>query len=480
MYHLDEEITDLLRQIDEQYQSVQDEPMNEEPLADEARLSEEQPTRPQVHVYIMQHSLEEQLAALLARVRDADTAEEARAGEATPLHDMSSPVVSTKQAPRRWWMLPCVLLALMVVLGSSVYVVLLNPFAQSNATVTIVPQVKTISMTTTLTLTPHTATNATDLTDRVLPRVSMTQVGTVQTTGTGHQSAQAAHGIITFYNAAPFAQPIVAGTLLTGTDGVQVVTDADILIPAGNFVTNGQMTVAAHAVVIGPIGNIRANDIYGACCRLNVFVVSSAFTGGQDARTFPMVAQRDLDTETATHKASLFESVTAALQAQLHTGETLLPPTCTPVVTPDEQVGAAATQLTVTVTETCSAAAYDTQALQTLFTHVLDQRATAQLGTSYQPVGTIQTNMLHVQTLNAQQGTLSIQVKATGQWAYQFTQEQAQQLITQLAGKSKAQATRIVAQQHGVQAVTITITGKDTTTLPTNTQNIHLIVLSEG
>lgn len=84
------------------------------------------------------------------------------------------------------------------------------------------------------------------------------------------------------------------------------------------------------------------------------------------------------------------------------------------------------------------------------------------------------------QPTSTQQGIMSIQAKVTGQWTYQFTQVQAQQLLMQITGKSKQQATRIVAQQNGVQAVTITITGKDTTTLPTSEQDIRLIVLSEN
>ena len=31
---------------------------------------------------------------------------------------------------------------------------------------------------------------------------------------------------MTFYNAAPYAQTVAAGTVLTGADGVEIVTDA--------------------------------------------------------------------------------------------------------------------------------------------------------------------------------------------------------------------------------------------------------------
>ena len=76
---------------------------------------------------------------------------------------------------------------------------------------------------------------------------------------------------------------------------------------------NGQVSVPAHATSSGPAGNIKAGDIYGPCCRVNVFAANSAFRGGQDARSFPMVTQQDMDGAVTTLKASLTQSVQAAL-----------------------------------------------------------------------------------------------------------------------------------------------------------------------
>jgi hypothetical protein len=163
---------------------------------------------------------------------------------------------------------------------------LLTVFAPS-VTILLVPKTVPLTMTTTLhVLAASPRTDAAPLPDQlvghVLSAVTIRQQQTVPTTGQGHHDAQAAHGSITFYNAAPYEQTVAAGTLLTGMDGVQVVTDVDATLPAGTLATNGQRTVAAHAVLPGPAGNIRAGDIYGACCRLNVFAVNSAFTGGTD------------------------------------------------------------------------------------------------------------------------------------------------------------------------------------------------------
>src|SRR5260370_36863551 len=102
---------------------------------------------------------------------------------------------------------------------------------------------------------------------RLLETVTLSQAKTVPATGTGHQQAQAAHGFITFYNALPAPQTVPAGELLTGSDGVEVVTLQEAAIPAGTLTTNGQVTVPAQAVNVGPGGNITAEDIYGKCCR---------------------------------------------------------------------------------------------------------------------------------------------------------------------------------------------------------------------
>jgi VCBS repeat-containing protein len=72
------------------------------------------------------------------------------------------------------------------------------------------------------------------------------------------------------------------------------------------------------------------------------------------------------------------------------------------------------------------------------------------------------------------------QVKGVGQWAYQLTDAQAQHIIEQVAGKSKQQTTMIVAEQPGVQAVTISIIGSQTTALPTDVNHIHLLLVGSN
>ena len=131
----------------------------------------------------------------------------------------------------------------------------------------------------------------------------------------GHQQAQAAHGLVTFYNALPAPQTIPAGEMLIGRQ-------------------NGQVTVPARSQPTQ--GNIAANDLYGKCCRDNVFVSNDPFHGGESARSYQMVAQQDISAVASSLKASLDQSVQAALSQQVQSNETLVTPVpCSSTVTPD-------------------------------------------------------------------------------------------------------------------------------------------------
>ncbi len=194
----------------------------------------------------------------------------------TPNLVSPSPVRRTRTALS----LPLVLLCLLT--GSGLLVLVVLPLLTPSATVTLVPRSTVVSVTRPLTVVTDQGQPriAGQLPGRALASLTMSEAQTVSTTGIVHQEAQVAHGLITFYNAAPFAQVVSAGTLIVGSDGVQVVTDADAVIPAVAYPMLGQVTISAHASVPGPAGNIAAGAIYGPCCRLNVSAVNRAFHGG--------------------------------------------------------------------------------------------------------------------------------------------------------------------------------------------------------
>ncbi len=351
----------------------------------------------------------------------------------------------------------------------------LLPVLTATATITIIPISKQITTTSTLTVVPGQANGTQQLAGREVTPVTMSQARTVPTTGRGHQDARSAHGTVTFYNAAPAMQTVTAGTLLTGTDSVQIVTDQDASIPAAAYPTFGQANVPAHAVVGGSVGNIKAGDIYGPCCRLNISAVNSAFTGGQQARDYQTVTPQDVNTTATELKTSLDQSVQAALQTQVHSDETLIPPLpCQQEVHPDHQPGDEAAQVNITVTETCTGMAYNTQAYQRLMTQIESQVARQQLGEGYSLIGATQSTI--TQVIPKDHGKSELQVKIAASWWYQFTQEQQAHIKALLAGKGKAQAIKTLLHLPGVQSVSLSITN-ERTTLPTDSTHIHLMFL---
>lgn len=377
---------------------------------------------------------------------------------------------------RVWIMLLIALIIVALLTGGAAAVLTYLP----TATVTIIAQSSPVSVTTMIKARidgqPQTAGSEQQLPMRSLSTLTLTQARTSPTSGTGHQDAQAAHGLLTFYNALPIVQMVSAGELLTGIDGVQMVTDQDAVIPAAASPIEGQVTIAAHALQVGPGGNIAAYDINGPCCRAYVLVKNtSAFTGGQLARTYPMVTQQDIDTATAALKTSITQSVQAALRAQLRANETLLAPyPCTPTTSSDHTAGQEATQVTIIMQETCTGFAYDSQDIQSIMTQEINQQAARTLGTSYALVGKIQTSIVQA-TVKGQ--TVMLQVKATGSYAYQFTQDRLEHMKTLIAGLQRGQAAQKLLHQAGVSSVSINITGVQTETLPTDPARITLLVL---
>jgi hypothetical protein len=128
---------------------------------------------------------------------------------------------------------------------------------------------------------PPTSHHPAQIEARLLATPLLTQQVTVPTTGRGHQPATQGHGLVTFYNQAPTAQTIPSGMLLSGADGVQVVTDQAVAVPAAHLPAQGQLSVTAHALPTGPQGNIGANDLDGLCCFAGIAVQNAqAFVGG--------------------------------------------------------------------------------------------------------------------------------------------------------------------------------------------------------
>lgn len=342
----------------------------------------------------------------------------------------------------------------------------LFPLWTATTTVTLVPVTRTIVTRLTVTIGSINPTHS-QIPGRLLPTVTMSQAQTVATTGKAHQDAQSAHGAITFFNAATYVQTLPAGTIITTASGTQVATDQDVTIGAASYPTFGQASVSAHATVAGPAGNLKTGAIYGPCCRINISAVNGAFSGGQDARNNQTVTQHDIDTASASLKASLDLSTDAALQTQVQRNETLATPLhCQQTINADHQPGEEATTVHVTLDETCTGIVYQTQALHALLTQAITVQATRQLGAGYAPVGDTQVTATTQETSN-------LQAIGTSRWVYQFSQAQQEQMKATIAGKSQAQAKILLLSRPGVQSVSFS----GNTTLP-GKQGIRFVFIA--
>src|SRR6266567_4304633 len=285
-----------------------------------------------------------------------------------------------KQKPY-WLLIPFTILFCLVFVAASFLFPLLTP----SATVTIIPVERNITLTT-----------AIQVHGRELPALTLIQSTTAPATGKQHQNATRAVGTITLYNGLLFSQTIAAGTLLTGSDGVQVVTDQAARIPAATPPIEGQVTISAHALITGTQGNIPAYDINTACCATSVVAKNTgAFTGGAAARDFLIVTRADINNAVTSLLITLSQSEDAALQAQLHRDEDLITPSCNPSVSSDHKPGDEAKHVSVTVSVTCSGISYDTHNVYANATQLISQELIQRFGTGLSSLGNIQVSVLH-------------------------------------------------------------------------------------
>jgi baseplate J-like protein len=372
-------------------------------------------------------------------------------------------VDSTPVLPQKTSLLPayviCCFYCLLIVstLAFQLYW-LINP---PTVTVTIVPKSQTVTLTGTLQL------------GRVLPPLTISQSQTVATTGKGHQDARAATGTVTFYNGQQTAQTVAQGTVFTGRSGVSIETTQSATIPPGNPSTGyGTVTVTAQAVEAGSKGNIQAGDV-NTTLALAVFVKNNQFIGGKDERDFQTVTKGNIDTTAIPLKKAVAQSLNGAFQGQLTPSEQLVMLPCHPTVTSDHQPGDEAISVTVTVSQTCSAVAYNTQELATKATDFLIHQAGTKRETDYRLLGAVQVTVSQVSV----QKHVIISFSASGTWVYLLGNRE-QQMKRLIAGKTKHQAVQLLSSLPGIASASIA--WDETAKLPKDTNLIHFILVQSG
>ena len=330
-------------------------------------------------------------------------------------------------------------------------------------TIAITPQVHTIRLQSTASL------------GKLLSPITLSESQTVPPTGHGHHDARAATGTLTFYNGELQPVTIAAGTVLTGQDGVSVVTDAALSIPPANLPAFGTGSVTAQAAHTGPVGNIPLDDI-NTTFASGVYVKNlMAFTDGQDARDFLVVTKADRDRAESLLQAKVSASMSAALQGQLLPGQVLHPLPCVPAITADHAIGEEATALTVTVAQTCTAVAYDPQQVQSRATQLLTTQARHTFGAGYVLAGNLQVSVSKaVASPTSPQAVLTF--TCAGTFAYTFIAQAQQHLKALLAGQPRLAALRWLMRQPGIGQATISGV-LDNQLLPDDLGHLHLLIV---
>jgi VCBS repeat-containing protein len=355
------------------------------------------------------------------------------------------------------------LLLILATLAFQSYCIINPPIAN----VPIIPKSQTVALSGTVQL------------GRVLPPLTISQSQTTPATGKGNQPAEQARGSITFYNGQFQTVTVAAGTIFTGADGIQIVTDQDADIPAGNPPNYGQVSVAAHAINAGMEGNISAYDINQVCCATSVLAKNiNAFYGGQDERNFPTVLKADISSVAIPLITEVTRSMSGAVQGQLHPNEQLFILPCTPTVISDHPIGAEATQVKVTVSETCSAVAYNSQELGAIATSFLATQAFHKPGAGYSLFGTVHVSVKQASVNHTATHLVFLSFQAQGTWIYGLSHTAQESIKKLIAGKTTQEAVNLLASSKGIEQASIRFSGfGDTTRLPKSIENIHLTII---
>ncbi len=356
--------------------------------------------------------------------------------------------------------------------------------ATSGTTVTITPDSKLISNNYVIQGVPGTPNSAQrQIAVRSLSATAKSDPKTVNATGHTQTPGTVARGQLTFLNGS-FSNSYTVGTNTPIPAGnVSLFLDVPAVIPHGSLSsgTAGTVTVSAHAAVPGAAGNISAHAADQICCNAtgNVSVKnSSAFTGGQDPQDYHFVQQSDVDGVANPLKNTVSAQAQKSLNEQLHTGEQLVAQNgalCPSSVNTDNPIGphgVNVNSVTVTVTATCKALAYDRAALQTMVANLLASKANNDIGSTYKLVGQI---VMHTTVQNIdQQGNVSLLVSAKGIWAAQISDAEKTALAQAIAGKTVAEAQRILAGHKDIGHADIQVNGGNV--LPSDPNQIKIVI----
>ncbi|HLI68671.1 MAG TPA: hypothetical protein VKV19_02830 [Ktedonobacteraceae bacterium] len=371
---------------------------------------------------------------------------------------------------RRWLSAALLALVAFLIIGALLFA-LIQFTGQSAATVTLTLQSHTIQNSYLVTAVTGTVSQGEVQASMLTQTVSQSKSGQAS----GFFSGTQASGFITFRNTSTGCGcPVVipAGTAFTGASGVTVVTSV-----AASVASMCSVTVPAHALIVGPGGDIPAGDIHAAFSPHISATNATAFSGGQFGQSNAIVQQSDINGLASTLQKQVLQSALAGIQAQVTGNQRLLgSPACKTKTTANHAAGDFASSVTVTVSVTCAAEAYDYAEAIKIVQHEVQIQASSYFSSQFALVGAVQATLTRSLLTDARAGTILLVFNGVGKWVYNFSHGLQQSLVHVIAGKTVADARSILAGQAGVSAVSIKVSGRDQSTLPTDNSKITIVL----
>lgn len=150
----------------------------------------------------------------------------------------------------------------------------------------------------------------------LLPLKTFSASVNVIPTGIKTYPATTAHGILTITNGSILAEELPQGIILTGKDGVEVVTDAAVFVPAGSAAGYGVATISAHAAIAGTSGNIAVLDIDSVAGTALYIRNLRPFTDGAESYAVRVMTAQDRQKALAHARVTLLRQTLSGLLAR--------------------------------------------------------------------------------------------------------------------------------------------------------------------
>ncbi len=357
--------------------------------------------------------------------------------------------------------------ALLAVVGAGVAAVLvttllLGMFVLSSATVTLALESGRVTGTVICEIVaPGESGTAPVVIEGERVEIELTYTGSIPTTGTRAEPDATASGRVRFSNATDQTVQITAGTELVAANGQTYRVSSDVTLAAGNAALSefGSGEAVVEATNPGTVGNLEIGELGG---RLDDGVFYSnrdePIAGGTDSEV-ATVQPTDIQTLRDSANEQLRQMAASGDAGNLDPDTQVVPATVElsePVFTDDLQAGDDGAQVSTTATATAMVLTYSNRELRLQATEALIPVLNAQLTPGLQlSESTVQLTAQGVTGEQTAQGA-TFQVSGIANTTASLSDEEAQALTNELAGKSASDVNSILTANERVSSYDVT------------------------